>query len=63
MNIILASEHSERDIYRSRNLRFFAEYIYIPYVVCETHFSTASLALRDVGGIRCHPFLTTGNEH
>ena len=27
------------------------------------HFSSAGPVLRNVGGINCQPFLTTGNEH
>ena len=43
-------------------LDFVAKYIYIPYMVRETHFSSAGTALCNVGGIRCQSFLTTGNE-
>ena len=35
----------------------------MPYVVRETHFSFAGPVLHNVGGIRCQPFLTIGNEH
>ena len=32
-------------------------------MVHATHFSCAGPALRNVGGIRCLPFLATGYEH
>ena len=31
-------------------------------MVRETHFSSAGPVLRNVGGIKCQSFLTTGNE-
>ena len=36
-------------------------YIYI-YIVRETHFSSAVLWLRNVGGVKCQPFLRHSNH-
>ena len=36
-------------------------YIYI-YMVRETHFSSAVLGLRNVGGVKCQPFLNHSNH-
>ena len=35
------------------NLDFVAKYIYIPYMVRETHFSSVGPELRNEGGIMC----------
>ena len=36
-------------------------FIYI-YMVRETHFSNAVLGLRNVGGVKCQPFLKHSNH-
>ena len=37
-------------------------YIYIYIEIRETHFSSAILGLRNVGGVKCHPFLKCSNH-
>ena len=36
--------------------------IYLLYVVCETHFSSAVLGLHNVGEVKCLPFLKHSNH-
>ena len=37
-------------------------YIYIYILIRETHFSSAVLWLRNVGGVKCQPFLKHSNH-
>ena len=54
--LLLASERSERDTIRGNKWKSeIYIYIYI-YMVRARHFSSAGLALRIVGGVKCQPF-------
>ena len=56
---LLASERSERDTIRSNKWKSEI-YIYI-YMVRARHFSSAGPVLRNVGGVKCEPFLKHSN--
>ena len=60
----MASGRSERDtLSRSSMENAIRMYIYIyMYRYVRTHFSGTVLGLRNVGGVKCQPFLKHGNH-